>query len=168
MKTRMTIVGNVTATLIFGVMLRCSTACNYWVDDAKPFEELLGAAKAAVAQVGGCAVLATEADAVLVSMREHEAGGHLFSQDEWEAYAPAMRKMEELLPQAVSSWVVCETHYVHLPDKIIAVPEHVAVRFGTHSSYAWILVFSATNTLSELPQDVVHIGGTVYVSRNNL
>ena len=46
----------------------------------------------------------------------------------------------------------------------IRIPEHVVIRYGTHSSYAWMLIFATDNDLFEFPGDLIHVGGTVYLS----
>jgi len=147
----------------------------YFHVETRPFEELRQAAEAAIADVGGYAVLAAEADAILAYAKEKKKGSlprTYFDQNDWETYAPAMLKLKESLPQAVTSWIELDTHEIiprqNMEEPRLEVPEHVTIRFGTHFSYAWITFFYSEITLSVLPDDVVHLWKSIYISPNDL
>lgn len=148
---------------------------------AKPFSRLLFEAESVIADVGGCAVLTSEMNWVLTY--DKSLYGDLFEKD-LLANAPAISKVKKKLSQNRNGpdarlWVVKEPYpiYKGYMEKgmsnienlhSIKMAEHLVIRFGTHSSYAWLLIFATDNTLKEIPNGVVHIGGTVYLSPRNL
>ena len=144
----------------------------YVTFDAKQFRTLLRDAESVIMDVGGCAILASEASRILANTTESNRYLHLNGND-WVLKAPAIYKTQEKLSPNVRLWVVSESYPVFetMQDckrHKIEIPEHVVIRFGTHSSYAWILIFAMDKALTELPQGIVRIGESVYLSPRNM
>ena len=150
-----------TAIVLSSVFIGCNFLFSI---GSKPFKKLHRDAELAIANVGGCAVLAAEADFILAHVKE--SGEDYYLDGDRDNYAPAMKKLREALPQSVTSWVKNKPHVVYAPNKI-EIPEHVKIRFGKHASYAWMLIFPTGTTLPELPDGVVQIGESIYLSNRN-
>ena len=159
--------------LFLGVIaLFCAVhMCATW--GAKPFPTLLREAESAIADAGGCDILASEASWVLAYDEPHY--GHSFEK-ELAKNAPAIYKVREKLSQNrkwpnASLWVD-EPHSVYKAAEKgahkIEVPARVVIRFGTHSSYAWIVIFATGTTLADLPDGTVQTGTSVYVSQQKM
>jgi len=142
-------------------------ADNVLKGDAKPFEELLEDAREAVHNVGGCAALPAEAASLIRYAKENDTDW--MSGSKLADYAPNMKKLEDTLPQSVSLRIVSKSSIYGLPLPAgIEIPEHVQIRFGTHFSYAHLLIFPPNTHLERLPKYTVNIGESVYLSRGNL
>ena len=138
-------------------------------DDAKPFEELLEDARQAVGNVdvGGSAVLPEEATSLIRYAKL--SATHRFPYDELAGYAPNLKKLQDMLQQNAQLWIVQESSIYGLPPPVgLEIPEHVVIRFGTHTSYAHLLIFPTNTHLTKLPKYVVPITESVYFSRGNL
>ena len=162
---------SVIAVLVFGFLLLSFAVRCYATWGAKPFEKLVREAESVIADAGGYAVLAEEVSWVLAY--DGSAYGYLF-ENALSANAPAIYKVKENLYNAWL-WVVHTPCPVQKTTKAegewwreIEMPKCVKIRFGTHSSYAWIYMFAPDNTLKELPEGVIHLGESIYISRGNL
>jgi len=162
-------------TLFSGVIVgfTLSIALSRFVEsfkgDPKPFEELLEDARQAIHDVdaGGYAVLPAEA-ASLIRYAKRNVTHYLLGYELAE-YAPNMKKLEDKLQQNAQLWIVRENTIYGLPPPVgIEIPEHVVIRFGTHTSYVHLLIFPTNTHLTRLPKYVVNIRESVYLSRGNL
>lgn len=152
--------------------------------NAEPFNQLHQNLETTISDVGGCVVLSSEADVIL--RRAREIYGKNPAPPVSEAFliknAPAIYRVLKNLhtgstPRA-SFWIINESYpvsiYATTQDGVksvshrLTIPAHVVIRFGTHTSYAWLLIFATDKTLTELPDGVIHIGETVYLSQKNL
>ena len=164
-KTVLKVSLGIIAAFTLAITLLSFVVRYYSTYDAKPFEELLQEAELVIRNVGGSVALAADADAVLAYAKDNQA--YHLSPDDWAMYAPAIQKVQNMLPQAVLSWIVPMSQKEYATT-LIEIPEHVVIRFGTHFSYAWMLIFATNNSPTELPEGVVHIGESVYLSRRNM
>jgi hypothetical protein len=110
---------------------------SYSIYDAMPFEELLEEARQAIhnVDVGGDAVLPTEAASLIRYAKQNAT--HCIPDDELAECAPNMKKLQDILPQNVQLRIVRERSYIYSSPAVIdiEIPEHVTIRFGTHTSY---------------------------------
>ena len=144
----------------------------------KSFDKLQHIAELAVNEVGGGDILAFEADLLLTSAKENEmfASDLRILSNGWEKSAPNIDKLTSILEKSRSrTWLVMRQRKIDVLDsnvsstwKTVDLPEHVVVRFGSHYSYAWLLIFPPDNTLIDLPNGVVYICKSVYLSRRNI
>ena len=148
----------------------------------KPFEKLYIEAEAAVAEVGGYDVLTSEADSILRlnNSRKDERNNSFYpSSMDWMERAGAIMQIQKKLahPHGGLPWIMksyeddvlardADGKWIFV--RTIHVPEHITVRFGTHSSYAWMLIFASNSCLTNLPDSAIHMGGTIYISPRNL
>ena len=147
----------------------------------KPYEVLLCDANAAIANIGDESVydtLAAETDFLLQKLSQLKSDkkeDELWfypSDEDWEKDAPTIflliKELEKRAPNGVSgfSWV---NSYLN-DDLYDMIPKHVCIRFGTHSSYAWMHIFTKGDSLQNPPDyyNAVHIGGTVFLTSGNL
>ena len=183
MKMMMTLIKTAVTSTIMLITLFCGVIAgfvlagvlsyfinNYFMSNPKPFEELLEEAREAIHNVdaGGCADLPAEAASLIRYAKQNAT--HYLPGDELAEYAPNMKKLEDaLLPQNARLWIVRESTIYGLPPPVgIEIPEHVVIRFGTHTSYIHLLIFPTGTHLTRLPKYVVNIRESVYLSRGNL
>ncbi|MCL1887873.1 MAG: hypothetical protein FWF96_03255 [Kiritimatiellaeota bacterium] len=148
--------------IVFGDKTHCS------------FPRQLRRAEIVVADAGGSAVLASEAAKVLELALANEGNNDFLLFRELPSISPVLHRARQSLPHDASLWAVKKPrrHYASTNSQPrlrgMEIPAHVVIRYGTHSTYVWMLVFPPGNTLPELPDGVAHVEGTVYLSKRNL
>jgi hypothetical protein len=130
------------------------------IERPKTFAELRLEADAAIAQAGGCGALSAEAAEVLFAARSERGDAEYFRIEDWHRRAPAIAKACDILsPFGHSPWLGRTRSADALP--------HVVIRFGTHSSYAWLLIFAPENAPVEETNPMIRLGENIYLSQEN-
>jgi len=140
------------------------------------YPQQLARAESAIADAGGAAVLASEARKVLESVRANKENKDFLLFRELPSISPTLHHIEKKFPNG-RLWVakphrvaasVTSEQNAKTVSHWIEIPERLVIRYGTHSTYVWMVIFSPDNTLAELPEGVVHLGETVYLSKRKL
>jgi hypothetical protein len=144
--------------LVFGFVLLSVSAKVYVFWSAKPFRLRHLQADKVIIKAGGCNVLTEE---VGIFITHAKANNETWvSEDKLAKNFPVMYAVQKKLPTWPSSW--------EIRPPTTEIPERVVIRFGNHFSYAWLFVLAPGETLAELPDGVVRIRETVYLSPQNM
>jgi hypothetical protein len=136
---------------------------RHFIVEPKSFETFRSEAESAIAEIGGYAILTSEAESILRAAQAEMDTTALFSPVNWDCAPATMKLRAKLSPFGHGPWVRSKSESGN------GIPEHVVIRFGSHSKYVWLLVFPSDNMpTGTFDESSIFLGGTVYLSQKNL